>query len=186
MIIGVNSYKQSTFLDILFSTLREASEMILSKINIFRLYFAILLSFIVLTALSACSMSNYGKLKSNPEAAQAFEAYQDLPDHKYYYRGTYGKPFVIAGINKNYELDSKLWVEIDPKSKDFRTLINRISLQGAGSTSQPWGFTILDKSGNDVGVWYSAIRAAAVEIDENGRIVNLSPLSTVTVGDQPR
>jgi hypothetical protein len=77
-------------------------------------------------------------------------------------------------------------VGIDPKSKDFRTLIDRISLQGSGSTTQPWGFTILDKSGNNVGVWYSAISAAAVEIDETGRIVNLSPLRTVTIGNQKR
>ena len=65
-------------------------------------------------------------------------------------------------------------------------MIDRISLQGTGSTTQPWGFTILDRSGNDVGVWYSAISAAAVEIDEKGRIVNLSPLRTVTIGNQRR
>jgi hypothetical protein len=42
----------------------------------------------------------------------------------------------------------------------------------------------LDKAGNEVGVWYSAIRAAAVKIDKNGQIVNLSPLRTVAIGDQ--
>ncbi len=75
-------------------------------------------------------------------------------------------------------------MQIDPESKDFRTLINKVSLQGTGGTTHPWGFTILDNAGNDVGVWYSAIRAAAVEIDEKGQIVNLSPLRTVTIGDQ--
>ena len=160
--------------------------MIISKINTIRLFLAIVLFSSVLIALSGCSMSNYGKLKSTPEVTRAFEAYQILPDHKYYYRGTYSRPFVIAGINENFELNSKLWVGIDPKSKDFRTLIDRISLQGSGSTTQPWGFTILERSGNDVGVWYSAISAAAVEIDEKGRIVNLSPLRTVTIGNQRR
>ncbi len=158
--------------------------MIISKTNMGRLFPAVIIFFIGLTAFSGCSMSNYGKLKSTPEVTRAFEAYQILPDHKYYYRGTYSRPFVIAGINENFELNSTLWVGIDPKSKDFRTLIDRISLQGSGSTTQPWGFTILDKSGNDVGVWYSAIRAAAVEIDEKGRIINLSPLKAVTKGDQ--
>ena len=75
---------------------------------------------------------------------------------------------------------------IEPQSKDFRTMIDRVSLQGSGSTTQPWGFTILDKSGNDVGVWYSAIRAAAVETDEGGRIIILSPLRAVTQGNQTR
>jgi hypothetical protein len=65
-------------------------------------------------------------------------------------------------------------------------LIDRVSLQGTGSTAQPWGFTILDHSGKAVGVWYSAIRAAAVEVNENGKIVNLAPLRTVTIGNQGR
>ena len=146
----------------------------------------VILFFMALIDLSGCSMSNYGKLKSNPEVTRTFEAYQILPDHKYYYRGTFSRPIAIVGINKNFVLNSKLWLEIDPKSKDFHTLIDRVSLQGLGSTTQPWGFTILDKSGNDVGVWYSAIRAAAVQIDERGLIVNLSAIRTVTVGDQGR
>jgi hypothetical protein len=131
-------------------------------------------------------MSEDGKLKSTPEVTRAFEAYQSLPGHKYYYKGTYSQPVVIVGINENYELNSKLWVGIDPESKDFRILIDKVSLQGSGTTTEPWGLTILDKSGRDVGVWYSAIRAAAVDINENGQIVNLSPLRTVTIGDQPR
>jgi hypothetical protein len=133
-----------------------------------------------------CSASNYGRLESNSEVTQAFQTYHILPDHTYYYRGTASRPFVVAGIHKNFTLDSPLWVEIDPQSEDFRTLIDRVSLQGTGSTTQPWGFTILDKSGRNVGVWYSAIRAAAVDVDENGRIVNLSPMRTVTIGNQGR
>jgi hypothetical protein len=160
--------------------------MIISKINSSRLFPAIILYFMAPIALIGCSVSDYGKLKSNQEVAQAFKTYQILPNYKYYYRGTYSRPTVVVGINENFTLHSKLWVEIDPKSKDFRTLIDRVSLQGSGSTTQPWGFTILDNSGNDVGVWYSAIRAAAVEIDEKGQIVNLSPLRTVTIGDQAR
>ena len=141
---------------------------------------------IIIAALGGCSMSNYGQLKSNKEVTQAFESYRILPNYKYYYRGTYSRPIAIIGIKENYTLNSNLWVEIDPDSKDFRTLIDRVSLQGSGSTVQPWGFDILDNSGADVGVWYSAIRAAAVDIKPDGRIVNLSPLATVAVGDQRR
>ena len=158
--------------------------MIISKINGSRLFPAIILLFTVPIALIGCSMSNYGKLKSTPEVTRAFEAYQILPGHKYYYRGTYSQPVVIVGINENYELNLKLWVQIDPKSQDFRTLIQRVSLQGMGSTVQPWGFRILDKAGNYVGVWYSALRAAAVQINETRQIVNLQPSRVVAIGDQ--
>jgi hypothetical protein len=158
--------------------------MTISILNKGKLSTAIIICFIITIILSGCSMSNYGQLKSNKEATQAFASYQILPDHKYYYRGTYSRPIAVVGIKENFELNSKLWVEIDLKSKDFRTLIDKVSLQGSGSTTHPWGFTILDHSGRDVGVWYSAIRAAAVEINENGQIVNLSPLRTVATGNQ--
>lgn len=154
------------------------------KIHMGRLPGAVVLFFMFLTILGGCAMSNYGRLESNSDIRRAFETYQIMPDHTYYYRGTFSRPFVIVGINKNFELNSKLWVEIDPQSKDFRTLIDRVSLQGSGSTTRPWGFRILDHSGSAVGVWYSAIRAAAVEVNENGQIVNLSPLRIVTRGGQ--
>ena len=160
--------------------------MVLSILNKRRFFTALTLFSMVLTALSGCTMSNYGKLKSTPEVKQSFETYQILPNHKYYYRGVKSRPTVIVGINKNYELNLKMWVQIDPESEDFRMIIDRVSLQGMGGAYEPWGFRILDAAGNDVGVWYSAIRAAAVEINENRQIVNLSPLRTVAIGDQQK
>ncbi len=154
------------------------------KIKIGSLPGGIILFCMALAALGGCAMSNYGRLESNSDVRRAFEAYQIMPDHRYYYRGTFSRPFAMVGIHKNYELNSKLWVEVDPQSKDFRTLIDRISLQGSGSTTEPWGFTILDHSGSRIGVWYSAIRAAAVQVNEKGQIVNLAPLRTVTKGAQ--
>ena len=79
-----------------------------------------------------------------------------------------------------------MWQQIDAESEDFRRLIDIVSLQGAGNNIQPWGFDILDKDGNYVGVWYSAIRAAAVEVNENRQIVNLQPSGTLAIGDQLR
>ena len=155
--------------------------MISTKRNIQRLFAAI----VILAALGGCSAANYGQLKSDPQVTQAFNAYQILPNHKYFYRGSYSSPLVIVGINEKYELSSRMWVQIDPKSKDFRALIDKVSFQGMGSNTRPWGFIILDPAGNQVGVWYSAIRGAAVEINSNNQIVNLAPLGIATRGVQP-
>ena len=149
-----------------------------------RLFTAIILFSMILITFSGCTLSNYGKLKSNPEVKQSFETYQILPNHKYYFRGAKSRPTVIVGINESYELNLKLWVQIDPESEDFRTIIDRVSLQGMGTTAEPWGFNIIDHAGNYVGVWYSAIRAAAVKVNENRQIVNLQPSRTIAVGDQ--
>ena len=154
--------------------------------NLIQLFTVNLILFLTLYGLSGCVTPNYGRLTSDQEVTRAFEAYQPLPDHKYYFRGTAGNPVAIAGIHKDYVLKSKLWIEISPGSRDFRRMIDSVSMQGSGTITSPWGFTILDKSGNIVGVWYSAIRAAAIEVDDNKQIINLSPVGTVTRGSQGR
>jgi len=164
--------------------LGEVIDMIRLKLDVARMSAAIIIFFMFLTILGGCKTTNYGRLESSSDITSAFEAYQIMPDHSYYYRGPASRPFVIVGIQYNFELNSKLWVEVDPQSKDFRSVIDRISAQGMGGTTRPWGFRILDHSGRVVGVWYSASRAAAVEVNENNQIVNLSPIRTVTRGDQ--
>ena len=158
--------------------------MISLKLHVGGMFGAVIMFLMFLTILGGCKTANYGRLESNPDITSAFEAYQIMPDHTYYYRGSASRPFVIVGIHKNFELNSKLWVEVDPQSKDFRSTIDRISVQGMGGTTQPWGFKILDHSDRVVGVWYSASRAAAVKVNENGQIVNLSPITTATIGNQ--
>jgi len=151
-----------------------------------RFFIPVILFSMILLTLSGCSMSKYGKLESEWEIKQSFEAYQILPNHKYYFRGASSKPTVIVGINDNYELNLKMWLQIDTESDNFRRLIDIVSLQGMGNQVQPWGFRILDNEGNAVGVWYSSLRAAAVEVNENRQIVNLQPSRTVVVGEQRR
>ena len=86
--------------------------MVISIANKRRFFTAVIFFAMILIALSGCAMSNYGKLKSNPEFKKSFETYQVLPNHKYYFRGAKSRPTVIVGINENYELNLKLWVQI--------------------------------------------------------------------------
>ena len=143
-------------------------------------------SFILVVALGSCTTGNFGRLQSDREITQAFKTLTILPDHKYYYRGTFSSPTVIVGINENFTLNLTLWVAVDPQSEDFKTLVDRVSLQGmlGGSTVQPWGFKILDQTGNTVGIWYSALRSAAVQVNENNEIVNLAPTGIITRRNQ--
>ena len=149
-----------------------------------RLPDVILLILLFLTILGGCATQNHGRLESNPDVTRAFETHRIMPDHTYYYRGTFSRPFVIVGINKNFELNLKLWVEIDTQSEDFRTLINRISIQSTGRAGRPWGFKIFDHTNREIGMWYSTSRAVAIEVNENGQITKLSPITMATRGDQ--
>lgn len=162
--------------------LRKVDEMNRLKLKVCSLPGIIILILIALATPIGGTMSNYGRLESSPDITRTFEAYQIIPDHTYYYRGPFSKPDAIAGINKNFNLNSKLWVKIDTQSQDFRTLIDRSSFKGLDCGTVPSGFTIIDHSGRNVGVWYSNIRAAVVEVKEDGQIVKLAPLISKTGG----
>ena len=141
---------------------------------------------IIITALGNCSTGNFGRLQSDGQITQAFKTLTILSDHKYYYRGTFSSPTVIVGINENFTLNLTLWVAVDPQSEDFKTLVDRVSFQETlgASTVQPGGFKIIDQTGNTVGIWYSALRSAAVQVNENNEIVNLAPTGVITRRNQ--
>jgi hypothetical protein len=136
----------------------------------------------IMIAFGGCTTGNFGRLQSDREITQAFEDLKVLPDHNYYYRGTFSLPTVIVGIHKDFTLNLTLWTAVDPQSDEFKTLVDRVGLQSqlGGSTVQPWGFQILDHAGKYVGIWYSALRTAAVQVNENNEIVNLAPTGIIT------
>jgi hypothetical protein len=143
----------------------------------------ILISYsIIVFALISCTTGNYGRLQSDREITQDFKDLKVLPDHKYYYRGTFSLPTVVVGIHKNFTLNLTLWTEIDTQSDDLKTLVNRVALQESlgASTVQPQGFQILDHAGDYVGIWYSALRTAAVQVNKNNEIVNLAPTGIIS------
>ena len=125
----------------------------------------------ILFALGGCSTANYGRLESDKAIKHSFESYQVLPNHKYYYWGVSNSPAAIVGIDDNYELKLTLWVKFDTESDDYRRMIDIISTSAEGSPAEPWGFRILDREGNYVGVWYSTIKATSVDINDNRQIV---------------
>ena len=158
--------------------------MLLSQRNRIRVLASASLLLMLLTAFIGCAGSNYGKLQAEKRIQQEFLSYQILPDHNYYYRGVYSRPIVVAGINQNYEMNLTMWIAIDAESKDFKILIDRVGFQGMGNNAEPWGSIILDHHGNQVGVWYSAVRGAAVEVNENRQIITLAPTKFVAIGEQ--
>lgn len=146
---------------------------------------AIVLLLMVPVMLAGCIAGDYGRLQSNSEVLRKFQNYQVLPNHNYFYRGTFNTPIAIVGIDKKYQLDLALWVPVDPQSDSFRTIIQRIGLVVSGGSVEPWGFDILDQNGNVIGVWYSASRAATVKVNANNQIEMLSPMPTAARGQQP-
>ena len=158
--------------------------MLLSQSDRIRALITASLLIVLLTTFFGCKTANYGRLQPDKQVLDTFLSYQMLPDHQYYYRGVASSPSVVAGIDQNYELKLKMWTAIDPESEDFKILVDRISFQGMGNNAEPWGLIILDHQGNQVGVWYSALRGAAIEVNEKRQITNLIPVQHIAVGPQ--
>ena len=143
-------------------------------------------SFIILAALSACKTGNFGRLQIDPEVTRTFESLEVLPNHKYFHRDSASSPSVVVAIHEDFTLNTPVWTEIDPQSGEFRRVIRLVGLQGTGTgqTTTPEGFKIFSGDGRYVGLWYSALRTAAVAINENNEITSLVPTGNITRGNR--
>jgi hypothetical protein len=76
-----------------------------------RFSFGILL-FLASTLVSGC-FENYGRLKHNTDVTRAFNNNQIEQDYKYYYYGRANMPYAVVGIDREYQMRSRIWREVD-------------------------------------------------------------------------
>jgi len=120
----------------------------------------------------SCANSNYGKLQSSQEITQVFENEQLLSDHVYYYSGLWGVPNAIVGIHPKYDLESKVWRQVDLSSALLKKWITRMHYV---HLVKPQGAWILGPDGNRIGIWYSARHQTTVRLEEDNRVVIVPP-----------
>ena len=79
---------------------------------------------VMLMGFTGCAGS-LGKITRDPELTKAIQNNQVIEGYRYYYYGYANRPWALAGIDPKYEVPSKLWREIDPKSESekFKKLI---------------------------------------------------------------
>ena len=75
---------------------------------------------ITLTLIAGCT-ANYGSLKLDAQVQQAFESNQVPKNYKYYYYGD-SEPYVIFGIEPEYEMDSYMWRDVSPDTAEFKEM----------------------------------------------------------------
>ena len=121
---------------------------------------------IALTLMAGCT-ANFGSLKRDAQVQQAFEFNQVPTNYKYYYYAD-SEPYVIFGIEPNYEMDSYMWREISPDTAKFKEMTRWI-WEDYGYYK--FGADILDPKGVKVGIMYTAIRETSVKFVGNNQIV---------------
>ena len=110
--------------------------------------------------------AKYGMLKRDAEVQQAFESNQVPMDYRYFYYGD-SEPYVIFGIEPEYEMDSLMWRDVSPDTVEFKEM-TRFLWEDYGYYK--FGAVILDPDGTKVGIMYTSIRETTVKFVGDNRI----------------
>ncbi|MDX9833889.1 MAG: hypothetical protein RBT36_01585 [Desulfobulbus sp.] len=118
-----------------------------------------------------------GAWVADPQVRQLFESGTLLPDHSYYYLGSFGAPDSIMAIDNRYTLRSQVWAG----AKVDQHLLNGW-LQWYRSEHHPPGCQfrggrILTPDGRQAGVWYSQNIVNIVRLPEPGVLEVFQPHS---------
>jgi len=137
-----------------------------------RFLFVSLALAVMVSVLSGCGSSSYGRLQSSHEATEVFKNSEVLSDHQYYYSGFQRIPYGIIGIDNKYRLRSSQWKPMDLNP----TLLNQLTYRMEHVYSlNPRGAWILDQDGNRVGIWYSSRYWTKVRLEKDNQIVVVTP-----------
>jgi hypothetical protein len=125
---------------------------------------------LLLAALTGC-FSDYGRVKRNTAITQAFEANQVPSNYNYYYMGHSNMPWVIIGVDPDYNLQSRLWRGVDAGTEQFEEMVYWVWWD-TWLPNYPRGADIVDPAGKKIGIWYSSAHWAAVKMkDDQGNIM---------------
>ena len=130
-----------------------------------------------LLAVTACMLTtvgceNHGKLQPDRDVTSAFQN-QTLPgDYAYYYYGPDNMPYAIAGIGRPFSLQTKLWHAVDHRSDRFAEMVKWV---WTDHNYTPQGAYILGPKRERIGIWYSSISRAAIDVNMSGMTVVIAP-----------
>ena len=125
----------------------------------------------ILMVITGC-FSSYGRIKSNEATSQAFKANQLPGNYKYYYYGRSNMPYAIIGLDSQYKLRSRLWLEVDHNTEAFQKMVEWTWWDTYHHPNYPRGKDILDPEGKKIGIWFSSARWAAVKmLDDQGTVM---------------
>ena len=113
---------------------------------------------------------SYGRLQRDPQVTKAFDDNTVNPEYQYYYYGRSNQPYIIVGIDRSYNMESRMWRSVEPNSDQFKEMVYWIWIDVLYGYQREKGAHILDPQGNRVGLWYSHLWWAAIRFSDDNRI----------------
>ena len=122
--------------------------------------------------LAGCA-GRYGSARWDAGVAQAVEAGQVLPGHRYYTWGSENMPDTILGLQEARPLRTLHWREVAMTP----ALLGRLAGNMKGARVEgPYGRVVLDDRGERIGIWYSYLQPTTVKLLDDGGLDIPPPL----------
>ncbi|MDA8140703.1 MAG: hypothetical protein M0036_18815 [Desulfobacteraceae bacterium] len=118
--------------------------------------------------LAGCGSSRFGRLQPDPAVTQMFTANGVPTEYHYFICGRPSLPYIIVGIEPQFQFADKLWQSTQPNTTDFSQQVNFVWIPEVWYKVEPaQGCWIIDPAGRKVGVWYSMYPSAPVVFKDN-------------------
>jgi hypothetical protein len=142
---------------------------------------------IVIGVIGCAATGDRGSLQRDRDLNNRIVAYEVLPDHNYYFSGSFGRPNAILGIHNDYQLVSDLWQSVQVDSLQMRKWISAISPDAMRGTAGYFAAYILDPDGKRVGFWYSIQSNTTIRFPGENKVEVFTPsLNQPTGGPRRR
>jgi hypothetical protein len=132
---------------------------------------ALLMTGVLLTGCSAAAFQKWAMFKASDDAKKSFESYTLNPAYKYYYSGPDAGPIALLGVKKELILEpADFWKPIKSPMELKQAVVDMES-RLRGLNQYAWGFDIVDRQNNKIGIWYSIPKATTTVLEKNKGVV---------------
>jgi hypothetical protein len=137
---------------------------------------ALVMAGLLLTGCSTMKAQNWGTFKASDDVRNIFESYTIDPAYNYYYSGSYAHPIAVMGVKRGLRFEpADLWKRVK-NPEQLKDMITGMESYLRTLNHPAWGFAILDKNHQQIGIWYSIPKATTAVVEKNdGSVIIYTP-----------
>ena len=137
--------------------------------------FVLIVMSLLLVGCSGMTHMQWAMFKASDDVKKNFETFQVNPAYNYYYSGPDAAPIAILGVKKELSLEpADLWKTVNTPAV-LEDLVKGMEYRLRGLNQYAWGFDIIDRKNNHIGVWYSIPIATTSVYEKDDTVVIYTP-----------
>ena len=125
---------------------------------------------LTLVLFAGCAQ-NYGQIHWVAAVTDAFKSARVDPNYRYYYYGVGMQTYAIVGLEPKWQMNSKMWRQLQPDSQEFKVTASRIWSDTFYSPYRARGGDIMDPNGEKVGIYYSSLSYPTVKFEPENQVM---------------